>query len=427
MIKRNKILFVVILSVCMLLFGQIDLKTVYAIRVPAISNEMTGGEMLEKKYSEKMSDQEKKEMSASQMISPEKEEAILSLSDEFGTMDMKSKNSKNYAGVYLNSDNEIVVEVTNKNASILQKIEKSLDGEDAKVKVAEYSLNQLKEQMKLIEDFYEKNYSKTSGEEKDILDSIKAFYIDVEKNAVVIRIKNNNARKEKYMKDNVGGNVTLLFENTEYDNKEVTNLSAGQGIAVDLQNGYCSLCSIGFRVWWPNSSGNLEFGFITCGHGIEIGQAVYTSNHFSSSNRIGYVCNKKYGDNVDASVVLIQNYSYNLTNNIYGTSSYLTDRYYFPSLIQGMGVWKVGQTTGNTYGTVTTPTISVTTEDGMTINDCFETTNHAEAGDSGGIAYSYDTSSNVICIDGITRSTNGTYSHFVKYMNTYYAFGTNAY
>ena len=139
------------------------------------------------------------------------------------------------------------------------------------------------------------------------------------------------------------------------------------------------------------------------------------------------ICNKKYEGNVDASVVAITNGTYNVTNHLYDSSLSLTDRYYFPNLYQGMDVGKIGQTTGYTYGKVTSPSITVITTDGAVISDCFEATNSAQGGDSGGIAFTYSSTENIIGIDGITKSTNGTYTHFVKYMNTYYAFGTNAY
>lgn len=424
MFHKKKKYLVVMFLICVLLIGQMNRNVTYTIKASSISDTLSGEEALEKRYNEKKADQE---ILGLQSISPEKEDAIFSLDDEFGTVDMDSKNSKNYAGLYLNSHQEIVVQVTSKNNDIMQRVEKNMNGEKAVVREVKYSLNQLKQQMKLIEEFYEKRFLIAKGEEKEILQSIKAFYIDVEKNAVVVRIKENNIYKENYVRNHVGGKVTLLFENTKYDNKEVTSLSSGQGIRVDSQNGYCAVCSIGYRVWWPNSSGHPEYGFITCAHGLEIGQGVYTSNHFSDSNYIGYVCNRKYGDNVDASVVLVQNNSYNMANHIYGTSSYLTDGMFYPSVYQGMSVGKVGQTTGCTYGTVTAPVLSVTTLDGITISDCFETTNLAANGDSGGVAFTYDSSTYVTAIDGITRSTNGVHSHYVKYMNIYNAFGTNAY
>lgn len=70
---------------------------------------------------------------------------------------------------------------------------------------------------------------------------------------------------------------------------------------------------------------------------------------------------------------------------------------------------------------------SVVTYEGIAFNDFLETTNHVEGGDSGGIAFTYDSTTNVVAIDGITVATNGERSYFVKYSNINQALGANAY
>lgn len=425
--KAKQYVAIALLS-CMVIAGQSNAGCVYAKEKTLAAETVTGGKILEEKYNQKKLTKEKLERQfRSDAITAETEDAILSLNEEYGELSTDSENPENYAGLYLNENKEIVVNVTSQKERMTSQIEKVADGEEVKVKKVKYSLDELKQKMKQIDEYLESSQPGATEEEKAIVNDIKAFYISVEQNAVVIRVKNTNTQKEAYIRNHIVDGDNILFENTNADYVEATNLSAGQGICVDRKDGTCGIYSIGYRVWWPNSDGSLIYGFITAGHNTEIGQAVYLTNYLSRENYIGYICNKKYADNVDASVVLIENGSYSVTNNLYGSSLSLTDRYVYYSIYQGMQVGKIGQTTGYTVGTVVNPSVSIRTVDGVTLDDCFETTNHTDNGDSGGIAFTYDSSSNVMAIDGITRASNGTYSCYVKYMNIYNAFGTNAY
>lgn len=397
-----------------------------SLQIP-VEDSIDGGKILEKAYeSTSATNAEIKEMK-SNSISPQTEEAILSINEDLGGLDVGTENPKKYAGMYLDSKENIVVNTTDKNNAILNKVEESADGEKVKIKKVKYSLNQLKEEMKKIEEYYESNWDIAQGKEKEILEDIQGFHIDVEKNAVVITIKNDDANKEKHLKDYAAlDDEKIMFENAKHENELTSMLSAGQTIATDLQNGYCGIYSIGYRAWWLNSDGSTSYGFVTAAHGNSAGRKVYTSTYiYDKNNYVGYVCKLAYGGSVDAALVLV-NGSHTISNHLYGSSLALTDRYYYPSFWNGMTVGKIGQTTGYTSGTVTNASSSVAYE-GIVFNDFLETTNHVEGGDSGGIAFTYESATNIMAIDGITAATNGVKSYFVKYSNINQALGANAY
>lgn len=424
--RRSLLSNVVVLSMFFsLVFGNGYVKA-ETLQVRAV-DPIEGGEILKSAYESKSAtDAEIKKMK-NDRISPQKEEAIWAINEDLGELDVDIKNPQKYAGMYLDSKENIVVNVTDKNTTIVDEIKGNATGETIKIRKVKYSLNQLKAEMKKIEKYYETHWDTAKGKEKEILEDIQGYHIDVEKNVVVIAIKSNVADKEKKLKKYAALDAEkIMFENAREENQLVSTLSAGQTMTTDLQNGYCGVYSIGYRAWWLNSDGSASYGFVTAAHGNCAGRKVYTSlDIYDQNNYIGYVCKLAYGDAVDAALVLV-NSSHTISNHLYGSSLALTDRYYYPSFWSGMTVGKIGQTTGYTSGTVTNVS-SVVTYEGIVFNDFLETTNHVEGGDSGGIAFTYDSTTNVVAIDGITVATNGERSYFVKYSNINQALGANAY
>lgn len=187
MMKRKYLVIALVTSVMVTnLYNSVCVNATEAVAAPEIP---AGGKILEEKYKqEKVTTEELEEMSLKEDITPEEQNAIFCLNDDFGELNTDTKNPEYYAGLYLNEDKEIVVNVTSKKESIVNQIQDSANSEDVTI------------------------------------------------------------QKMNYIRNYITDGNKIIFENTKYDNVEATNLSAGQGIYTDTQNGRCGVYSIGFRV-----------------------------------------------------------------------------------------------------------------------------------------------------------------------------------
>ncbi len=134
----------------------------------------------------------------------------------------------------------------------------------------------------------------------------------------------------EYIKDfkaYVGDWGSVVYEASAEDAQiinEATQWQPGRSIFVvtgifDNQI-YGSFCSTGYRAMYRKNDTTYR-GFVTCGHGNDIGNSVYLSTDTQAANNIGVILDRQFGGNVDASFINITNAGITSGNAIYYTSS----------------------------------------------------------------------------------------------------------
>lgn len=88
---------------------------------------------------------------------------------------------------------------------------------------------------------------------------------------------------------------------------------------------------------------------------------------------------------------------------------------------------KIGASTGHTSGKITSINATITYSDGTTLTNMTEVELYSEGGDSGGIFYSYVSSTNTRYTLGILTGGNGTTTSYSKANEINRGLGTSRY
>lgn len=268
-----------------------------------------------------------------------------------------------FGGQYINSDNELVVQIVkNKTKSNSIKSLASTISEEIKYEYVDNSYSDLENiNNKIIEYF---------SNEKSINKGLKANYVDVINNIVVVELKNNNEEEQNWFKENVIDSKLIKFIKNKGDNITTATYNAGGEI-----NGWCS---IGYRV---KRSG--KQGFITAAH-------CYSDN--ANISGFGKVTYRKYDDTNGLDGEFVELSSGNtVTNNLqwgsYPSTSINTATYPYFGATVGQIVAKSGWKTKATSGTIKNVNFSGEYKDGGYFAKYVLTSALCNGGDSGGVVY----------------------------------------
>lgn len=202
-----------------------------------------------------------------------------------------------------------------------------------------------------------------------------------------------------------------------------TNPSAGTG----------SQISTGYRAKYTYNK-KTYYGFVTCGHGTSVGNAVYISNNVSSANKLGTILNRSYGNRVDVSFIKMTNSNYTNGQAIYYTSSQagvtrqgtvLDGTQTTPAL--NACIYKSGSATYLTYGYVSSNTCSGYWNDTYFYNLIQADRSMSNSGDSGAVTYIINGATIYGKAVGILKGKSGSNSVFVKASNIQADFNAVAY
>jgi len=210
-----------------------------------------------------------------------------------------------------------------------------------------------------------------------------------------------------------------LINRDEKNIAEAVSLKAGQAIYTTGAR-----YSMGCRVKWTTSNGNVKYGFVTSAHGNKKDDYVY-ANSLLGSSCLGPIVKRKFSGSADVSVVRLDcsASAYTMTNYIYGISTSTKLSSSPANLYVGQLVEKVGSTTGHTSGYITNLSTTATYK-GVTFTDYIQSTYTSANGDSGGIIYSYDANSSTVKVVGNHKASGGGYAYGTKYSNIKSAFST---
>ena len=282
-----------------------------------------------------------------------------------------------------------------------------------------------------------------SSAERDLMAAYPAVQLDEQTNRLVVCFSQESNDKELPEEEYLAvcrklfEQVIGVYEVDEYclvPEKELlfdtfsSSVKAGRGIfVVTAVNGNqitYSTASLGFRAKYV-SSGVTHWGFVSCGHGTAMNEEVFLTTAFNSNVYFGKVIAIKNQGIVDASFIELQNNNYTLSLDINSTYATLDGLGTTPAA--GTELYKVGQTTNYTHGTIFN----------MYGNGYFDSVYHynlikvsggiADFGDSGGIAYV--TRSNSLTSAGIVLGgdTSWTWTYFIRYSSIISELGVTSY
>ena len=314
---------------------------------------------------------------------------LMNLFAETTSNEGRSVSSDYYGGAYLNDDGNLVVCVTNEYDTDSNAIQAYTNNSDIAIKTVKYAYNELSEEQDRIAEIWKAARANNTESYKledasisihDVAEFLCGTYIDEEKNVLVVEIEELSADKIEAFCKMFSSADFLAFEEGYKTTMTASYLNPGEEI---WQGSVASLgrLSAGYPVYFKNSSGSIEQGFITAGHGYNTGDTVYTR----TGAVLGVCVNSVCSGNTDAALIRITNSSYDISQTTcYGGVDLQIYGYISPA--QGTSLYKDGYKSGQTSGIVESRSCDITYGN-VTITDTLKTTVLNLPGDSGGVAY----------------------------------------
>lgn len=299
-----------------------------------------------------------------------------------------------FGGCFVDTSGKLVVYINGNIANGKKKIAEIIGSEDFTTLPAKHSYKTL---LKVMSDL---NAFKLNPANKEKSKNFNFYALLEGENQVVIELDEYNDGRIKEFEKNVLKSVAIDFKKSSGKYQLEATLKPGGPAEVDLGVG-----SYSFRAK-RNSDG--AQGMVTAGHVIKVGQSLY-----ESGVKIGTCSASNQSGSVDAAFVPINDpVTYFPSNIIYGTSDILSTETSLPGV--GTVVNMRGQTTGYSSGTVLSTNASVTTTTGITYTNLTSANYTSAAGDSGGIIYTYVSSTNTRYTVGIHHGAAGSTRYFTK-------------
>lgn len=281
-----------------------------------------------------------------------------------------------YGGIYIDNENILNINQTEGNGIDYMAMVQSINDEEVKIKVnnVNYSLNYLMG----IKEFLDNNLS----------NKINSMYISQSENKIFVSV--SSIGDIDYLNEQLYSHIESFDQNViiytieENENELTSSIKAGQKIQYDagwwIFHNY-TYGTVGFNA--VDSDGNR--GAVTNYHVAPEDEEMLDVN----KNVIGYASICVLNSNVDASFVKFENSSsWESTNYIESSdTSFKITR--TAEAVEGARVWKVGATTGSSYGNITSIYGSVTCDYGdlggvKTLTDIIVSDCECDGGDSGG-------------------------------------------
>lgn len=279
-----------------------------------------------------------------------------------------------YGGAYINDAGKLVVLIKGSPNRYKKNIEDIIGNQDVEFIACKNSYKNLNSIMKKLNNYKSDPITSQNVNSKNF----NMFYLDDISNSLIVYLNDDSEIKKKEFKKYVYNSNAILFKKKVGDFVYNANINPGDKISSPKGNG-----SMGFRA--KNSAG--EEGIVTAGHLID----QYQTLSYNGSP-IGICTISNIVSNYDAAFIPITEPYLNLaTNTISGTTNILSTATSSPGV--GTLVNKVGQSTGATSGKILSTSASVTVN-GFTHTNLTSTNYNSAAGDSGGIVYSYVSSTN---------------------------------
>lgn len=312
---------------------------------------------------------------------------------------------ENYGGNYLDKNGDFVVLIVEGQET------KGLDyvPKGAVIKTCKYSYNEL---LNILETL--KCYKLTDN--REIYNNFLVFYIDDKLNRVIVELTDTSSSAKQAFRENVSNSDAIIFVKastktefpvTPFNNSNCEEIEYIPSCAIEtraashpfLAGAPFGNVSIGYRAKKDN-----KIGLVTCGHSKSLGMTFKVDG-----KEIGKITAWMYQGTVDASFIEITNPDYEGSNQLYKYSGSTASGEISPEIKEygvGFTVNKIGKTTQRTWGEIYTTTGHIKKAD-ETI-EFYPMTGaryNADNGDSGGIVYSYVSSTDTRYTVGIHKAS----------------------
>ncbi len=288
-----------------------------------------------------------------------------------------------YGGAYINGSGKLVVLIKGSPNRFKKNIEDIIGNQEVEFIACKNSYKDLHSIMKSLNGYKSNPSSSNNANSRNF----NLFYLDDIANNITVYLDDDSELKKKDFKKHVYNSKAITFK--KMVGKLTFNATIYPGDRITSPKG---AGSVGFRA--KNSAG--EEGIVTAGHVID----QYQTLSYNGSP-VGICSVSKISGYIDAAFIPITESYLNIpSNTIAGTSNILSTAISSPGV--GTVVNKSGQSTGSTSGKILSTTATGTI-DGVTLTNLTTANYSAQGGDSGGIVYSYVSSTN-------TRYTVGVHS-----------------
>jgi len=360
--------------------------------------------------------EQEKGIEADALYQSEANEQLTMLINSFGTTKNRfqeevPKYPKYYGGAYIEENGQLVVLINGKMESGKAAVISIIGEGNIEFIKADFSFAQLTEIMNSLNEYVirKKNPS--------VSRNFKTYYIMDKENRVVVELDNYRDEKIAEFKKNVGNFPGILFTKSSGETEIEASLQPGCKAAINSSG--TSYGSFGFRA--KRNSDN-KAGMVTAGHVIGVGQTLYYG-----STAVGTCSVSQQSGSVDAAFVPITNTtSYTPSNLLCTTSSSVLST---TTSLPGAGtvVNKRGITTGRTSGTIISTNATTTTTAGITYTNLTSASYSSSGGDSGGLVYTYISSTGTLYTVGVHLGSNSCNAFFSKANNVLSSLGLYRY
>lgn len=309
-----------------------------------------------------------------------------------------------YGGSYIDDNGELIVYVSKNRKTrdeFVQNTENLLDNDDYSIEEVEYSYNELVSVMN------ELNEYKTAHND-DVSNNFNYYWLSDKDNNIVVETSDMSEGAIEAFKEQVSDSPMIVFKQCSGPMVPEISMKPGQSIKT-VGSG-----SMGYR-----AKKGSKVGFVSAGHMGNLNDTVYVGN-----TAVGKITSKQASGKVEATFIEITNSNYTPSNTINGTSNTLSTKTSKPGV--GTVINKCGASTGATSGKIISTNATITV-DGTTFTDVTTADYSSAPGDSGGIVYSYVSSTNTRYTLGTHSFSDGTTRTFIKADNTNSALGLTRY
>lgn len=257
-----------------------------------------------------------------------------------------------YGGAYINDDNKLVVRLTNISEENVQKIRAAAEDNNVVIEYSTVTLEYLKELKGKYSAKIEQllKSSNPTDCEKLIIENLVGISVVQTTSEIVIEMFELNDEKIEAFRTVFGNDENIRFKNSER-----ISLTSSWYTGSEIYVANKGSMSAGYRAYYINSAGVRINGFITAGHGCNVGNTVYG---VTSSGQIvlGTCMMSMFTGGTDAAFVKITNSNYTMTNTInsaIASGSVLATTVATGSdLAEGTRVYSFGMKTNMQSGTI---------------------------------------------------------------------------
>lgn len=313
---------------------------------------------------------------------------------------------ENYGGSYLDKNgNFVVLIVEGRETDNLNFVPKG-----AVTKSCKYSYNELLNVIEVLKEY-------KLSDNRDIYNNFLVFYIDDKLNRIIVELTDFSLNAQQAFKENVSNSDAIIFVKASTEKElPITPFNSSDNEEIEYIPSSCIIetraanypffagapfgnISIGYR-----AKKDGKIGLVTCGHSNSLGKT------FSVNNQtIGKITAWMYQGTVDASFIEITNADYEGSNQLYRYSASIPNAEISPEIKEygvGFTVNKIGKSTQRTWGEIYTTNGYIKAKDETV--EFYPMTGaryNSENGDSGGVVYSYVSSTDTRYTVGIHKAS----------------------